>query len=131
MSPSPPECVRLDVPWLTILKVLSAAVLVWIWLQLWPIVMVMLVSLVLAVTLEPIVHWLERRKFSRGLSVVVVGAVPLAALGAFLSFQPWRRSRNRRRCSSAVSPRSRSVSRCACLWRSLAWCGKAPKIQRR
>src|SRR6202140_4822433 len=84
MSRSPQECVRLDVPWLTILKVLSAAVLVWIWLQLWPIVMVMLVSLVLAVTLEPIVHWLERRRFSRGLAVLVVGAVPLAALGAFL-----------------------------------------------
>jgi predicted PurR-regulated permease PerM len=84
MSPSPPECVRLDVPWLTILKVLSAAVLVWIWLQLWPIVMVVLVSLVLAVTLEPVVHWLERRRFSRGLAVLVVGAVPLAALGAFL-----------------------------------------------
>ena len=57
MSSSLPERARLDVPWLTILKVLSAAALVWIWLQLWPIVMVVLVSLVLAVTLEPVVHW--------------------------------------------------------------------------
>src|SRR3984893_6204494 len=84
MSPSPPECVRLDVPWLTILKILSAAALVWIWLQLWPIVMVVLVSLVLAITLEPVVQWLERRRFTRGLAVLVVGAVPLALLGAFL-----------------------------------------------
>src|ERR1035437_9447080 len=83
MSPSPPECVRLDVPWLTILKVLSAAALVWIWLQVWPIVMVVLVSLVLAVTLEPVVQWLERRRFTRGLAVLVVGAVTLATFGAF------------------------------------------------
>jgi len=84
MSPSPQERVWLYVPWLTILKVLSAAVLVWIWLQVWPIVMVVLVSLVLAVALEPIVQWLERRRFKRGLAVLVVGAMTLAIFGAFL-----------------------------------------------
>src|SRR5476649_290348 len=71
-------------PWLTILKILSAAALVWIWLQVWPIVMVVLVSLVLAVGLEPVVGWLERRGFKRGLAVLVVGAVTLATFGAFL-----------------------------------------------
>jgi predicted PurR-regulated permease PerM len=45
---------------------------------------VVLVSLVLAVTLEPVVQWLERRRFTRGMAVLVVGAVPLAALGIFL-----------------------------------------------
>lgn len=84
MSPSPPERVRLDVAWLTIVKILSAAALVWIWLRVWPIVMVVLVSLVLAVTLEPIVGWLERRKLKRGLAVLVVGMVTLAAVGGFL-----------------------------------------------
>ena len=81
---SPPERVRLDVTWLTILKILSAAALVWIWLQIWPIVMVVLVSLVLAVALEPVVRWLERRRFKRGLAVLVVGTVTLVAFGAFL-----------------------------------------------
>src|ERR1700674_984725 len=46
--------------------------------------MVVLVSLVLAVTFEPVVQWLERRRFTRGLAVLVVGAVPLAAFGTFL-----------------------------------------------
>jgi predicted PurR-regulated permease PerM len=72
------------VPWLTILKILSAAALVWIWLQVWPIVLVVLVSLVLAVTLEPAVRWLERWRFKRGLAVLAVGAVTLATFGAFL-----------------------------------------------
>src|SRR5580704_16762487 len=84
MSSSPPERVRVDVSWLTILKILSAAALVWVWLQVWPIVMVVLVSLVLAVTLEPVVWWLERRGFTRGLAVTAVGAVTLAIFGAFI-----------------------------------------------
>ena len=79
-----PERVRIDVPWLTILKLLSAAALVWAWLQVWPIVMVVLVSLVLAVALEPVVEWLERRRFKRGPAVLVVGAVTLITFGAFL-----------------------------------------------
>jgi predicted PurR-regulated permease PerM len=84
VSPSLPPRVRLDVSWLTIFKILSAAVLVWMWLQLWPIVMVLLVSLVLAVTLEPVVRSLERRGVKRGLAVLVIGAVTLAAISAFL-----------------------------------------------
>ena len=84
MSSSPPERVRVDVSWLTILKILSGAAVVWVWLQVWPIVMVVLVSLVLAVTLEPVVWWLERRGFTRGLAVTAVGAVTLAIFGAFL-----------------------------------------------
>src|SRR5580692_3128762 len=84
MSPSPPACVRLEMPWLTILKILSAAALVWIWLQVWPIVMVVLVSLVLAVALEPIVEWLERHGFTPGLAVLAVGVVTLVMVGAFV-----------------------------------------------
>jgi predicted PurR-regulated permease PerM len=45
--------------------------------------MVVLVSLVLAVTLEPVVQWLERQRIHAG-AALVVGAVPLAALSAFL-----------------------------------------------
>src|SRR5580704_3067095 len=84
MSSSPPERVRVDVSWLTILKILSAAALVWVWLQVWPIVMVVLVSLVLAVALEPIVEWLERHGFTPGFAVLAVGVVTLVMVGAFL-----------------------------------------------
>src|ERR1700685_1915130 len=84
MISSPPARVRLDVPWLTIVKILSAAARVWVWLQVWPIVMVVLVSLVLAVALEPIVEWLERLGFAPGLAVLPVGIVTLVIFGAFL-----------------------------------------------
>jgi predicted PurR-regulated permease PerM len=84
MSQSAPERLRLDLSWLTILKILSAVALVWVWLQIWPIVMVGLVSLVLALTLEPVVRWLEGRRLKRGLAVLVVGTVTLATVGGFL-----------------------------------------------
>ena len=84
MSSSPPERIRLYVPWQTVWKILGAAALVWVWLRVWPIVMVVLVSLALAVTLEPIVVWLEQHGFKRGPAVLAVGAVTLAAFGAFL-----------------------------------------------
>lgn len=79
--PPPPDCLPIGVPWLTILKILSAAALVWVWFQIWPIVLVVLASLVLAVTLEPVVRWLEARRLSRGMAVLLVGTVVLAALG--------------------------------------------------
>jgi predicted PurR-regulated permease PerM len=34
--------------------------------------------------LEPVIRWLERRRFKRGLAVLMVGAVTLTTLGAFL-----------------------------------------------
>jgi predicted PurR-regulated permease PerM len=85
VNPSIPERVRLDVSWLTILKILSAVALVWVWLQIWPIVLVVLVSLTLAVTLEPVVCWLEARKLSRGMAVLLVGAVPLILAGVLIT----------------------------------------------
>ena len=81
--PIPAGRLRLDLPWPTIFKVLAAAALVWVWLQVWPIVLVVLVSLVLAVALEPTVLWLERRRFSRGMAVLAVGAITVATLGVF------------------------------------------------
>ena len=83
-APESSDGVRVEVPWLTILKILSAAALVWVWFQIWPIALVVLVSLVLAVTLEPVVRWLEGRRLSRGVAVLLIGMVTLTAIGAFL-----------------------------------------------
>jgi predicted PurR-regulated permease PerM len=85
MSDGPPNPVRLYVPWATIFKVLGALMLVWVWLELLPIVMVVLVALVLAVTLEPLVQWLERRRVKRGPAVVLIGALTLIIIAAGLA----------------------------------------------
>jgi putative heme transporter len=74
----------LDISWRAIVKVLAAAALVWIVLQLAQTIVVLIVGVLLAVTLEPAVAWLERRKVGRtpaaslvcvALLLLVVGAL--------------------------------------------------------
>jgi predicted PurR-regulated permease PerM len=74
---------ELAISWPTIGKVLVAAVVVWAFLKLWLPFLVFLVAVLIAVTLSPVVSWLERRKLSHGVAVAVVG---LVLLGVILFF---------------------------------------------
>ena len=76
--------VRLEVPWATLLKVLAAAALAWALVQLLPIVLILLVAVVLAVSLDPVVVWLERRGVPRTVGAVVVATAIVLLVGAFL-----------------------------------------------
>lgn len=61
-----------------IVKVLAAIVIVWVWLSLWPLLMLIVVSAVLAIAMDPIVVWLESRRVPR--SVGATGVVLLLAV---------------------------------------------------
>jgi predicted PurR-regulated permease PerM len=80
---APPRRVRIEIPFATIGRLLVAALVVWVVLKLWLLFLVLLVAVLIAVTLHPVVAWLQRRGLSRGLAVAVV-AVTL--LGLILSF---------------------------------------------
>lgn len=75
-----------DVSWRAIAKVLVAAALVWCWFQLWQFLMVIVVSIIMAIALDPAVRWLERRGLSRGVGamavVLLVAAVLLTMIAA-------------------------------------------------
>jgi predicted PurR-regulated permease PerM len=72
------------VPWRTIFKLLAAAALVWAWLQVWQLLLLLITSVVIAVTLEPIVEWLDRKLLPRWAAAMVVGAGSLGALLALI-----------------------------------------------
>jgi predicted PurR-regulated permease PerM len=72
------------VPWRTILKLFAAAILVWLWFKLVQVVLVLLVALLLAVTLDPIVRWLEGRRLPRWGATLLVGLTLIAVIGGFL-----------------------------------------------
>jgi predicted PurR-regulated permease PerM len=57
-----------DIAPAAIVKVIAAVALVWLWLQLWQLAMLIVVALVVAIGLEPIVEWLERRRIPRALA---------------------------------------------------------------
>lgn len=65
--------VELHVPLATIVKVLLTALLVWAVLQLVPQLLLFVLTLLVAITLFPVVAFLERLGLSRGLSVAAVG----------------------------------------------------------
>src|SRR5215210_3986056 len=72
------------VPFATIGKLLLAAFLIWVVFKIWTIVTLMLVAVVLAITFEPLVVWLERARVPRWLGSVLIVLLVLALLVGFL-----------------------------------------------
>jgi len=80
----------LEISWTSIFKVLVALALVWIWLRIWDLAMVMLISIVIAVAVDPVVRWLERRRVPRWLGssasiLLLAGAIILLVLAGWNS----------------------------------------------
>jgi predicted PurR-regulated permease PerM len=76
---------ELVIPWRSLLKVIAAVALVWMWLKLIELGLVIIVALLLAVTLNPIVNWLERHRLPRAAAATVIGFVLVAVVGGFLA----------------------------------------------
>lgn len=67
----------IDIAPAAIFKVLAAIVLVWLWLKLWPLLIVLVMAAVLAIAFEPLVARLESWRIPRGLAAF--GCVTLFA----------------------------------------------------
>jgi predicted PurR-regulated permease PerM len=84
MADTPRRHIAVDIPWRTIFKVFAAAALLWLWFTLVDLVLVMIVAVLLAVTLDPVVKWLEHRGLPRWGSALAAGFAVIALLGGFL-----------------------------------------------
>jgi predicted PurR-regulated permease PerM len=82
--PELPRPTTVEVPWRTVLKVVAAIALVWVWLQIWQIALVLGVAVFLAVTLDPVIRWLMRRGLSRGAASIVLCATLMLMAAAFV-----------------------------------------------
>jgi len=80
----PPRRVALQIPWATLLKIIAAAALVWLWFHLWHIVLLVLVAIIIAVGLAPAVSRLERRGAPRWAGATVVTLLVVGAIVGFL-----------------------------------------------
>jgi predicted PurR-regulated permease PerM len=88
VSPHPrpepaPARLEIGVSWGTIFRVLAAALLVWAVLRLAGPFLLFLVSLLLAVTLNPVAERLEKRGVSHGVAVGILAAAMVAAIALF------------------------------------------------
>src|SRR4051812_37932454 len=75
--------IAVDIRWSAIFKLLAAAALVWMWLRLVELVLVVIVAVLLAVTLNPVVEWFERRGWPRWRAALLIFVALLAMLGGF------------------------------------------------
>jgi predicted PurR-regulated permease PerM len=73
----------IDISTATIAKVLAALVLIWLWLQLWQLLLLFIVAVFLSIALEPAVSWLSRHGVPKGVSAALAG---LAVVGAIVGF---------------------------------------------
>ena len=73
----------IDISFATFLRALVAAALVWIWWRLWQWVLVFVLAVVLAVALDPLVSWMEKRGLRRPLGAVLTALVLVVVTAAF------------------------------------------------
>jgi putative heme transporter len=72
---------RLDITGRTILWLLAGLAAVWLFDRLWPVLVLVLITLVLVGTLNPMVAWLERHGWRRGLAMALVFGGLVVTLG--------------------------------------------------
>jgi predicted PurR-regulated permease PerM len=77
---------RVDLTWRTLARVLLAGVLVWVWLRLWQWVLLLIVAAFIAIGLDPLVTWLDRRHVRRRYASPLVVLVLAALLFGFVYF---------------------------------------------
>ena len=75
---------ELRIPFATLVKVALFALLVAVAIKLWPVILMVIVAVLIAVLLHPVVVWLQRHRIHRGLSIGLVAIAMFALLAAFL-----------------------------------------------
>jgi predicted PurR-regulated permease PerM len=75
---------RIELAPRTLLWVLVGIAAVWLAMELWTVIVVMLVALVLVGTFDPFVAWLERRGLKRGRALALIFLVVAAGIAAIL-----------------------------------------------
>jgi predicted PurR-regulated permease PerM len=75
---------RVDVSMATFFRLLAIVVVVWLWLRLWQWFLIFLVGAFLAVALDPLVQWLDRRGLRRTIGGPTIVLVLAASICGFL-----------------------------------------------
>lgn len=74
----------IDISWRSLYRVIVAAALIWIWLRLEGLLLVTLIAIVLAVTLEPAVEWLAVHHVPRWAGSSLLVLLLVATIGGFI-----------------------------------------------
>lgn len=84
--PEKPSALRrfeITISWSTILKVLAAALLTYLAIELWPLLSLVLLALLIAITLFPILHWIRRRGWPDWIGILLIGLLLFVSVALF------------------------------------------------
>jgi predicted PurR-regulated permease PerM len=84
MSDEAPRALRIELSPRTLIYILLVIAAVWLAIQLWTVIVVLLVALVLVGTFDPLVAWFERRGLGRGRALALIFFATAVALAAIL-----------------------------------------------
>jgi len=76
--------VELRIPFVTLLKIAFAVLLVFVVITIWPMILMVIVGVLIAVMLDALVGWMERHGVRRGIAVAVVALLLFGILAAFV-----------------------------------------------
>jgi len=76
--------IRIDISSRSIVRVLAVLVAVWLWLQIWEWMLLLVVASFLAVGLDPVVTWLDARRLRRRFAAPLVVLAIVVALAVFV-----------------------------------------------
>jgi len=106
-----PDRVEVHIPFTTLLKVALTLLLCICVIKLWPVILMIIVAILLAVMLDPIVTFLERHRVHRGLGVAIVAIVLLALAAVVFAFIVPAMSRQLVELSGTLPAIEQSISR--------------------
>lgn len=76
----------IHIPMVTIVKVVGSGLGLWVVFLLWPEFLLFLISVLFAVTLNPVVRWMESKRIGRSLGVVITASFAVGLLTVFVVF---------------------------------------------
>lgn len=77
------ETVEITISWRTILKLLTAALLTYLAITLWPFISLLFLALLIAITLFPILQWVRRRGWPDWLGILAVALLLFVSVSLF------------------------------------------------
>jgi predicted PurR-regulated permease PerM len=77
---------EIHIPMATILKVVGSGLGLWAAFLLWPEFLLFLISVLFAVTLNPVVRWMETKRIGRAWGVVIIATFAVGLLTVFVLF---------------------------------------------
>ncbi|MEO7318089.1 MAG: AI-2E family transporter [Chthoniobacteraceae bacterium] len=83
-EPSARPQIELTISWKTILKVLAACLLVWIAVKLWPLLELLFLALLIAITLFPILRWTRRHGWPDWTGVLLSASILFVSVALFV-----------------------------------------------